>query len=281
MGGVYMLQRRRRLEVDFRNLSEDNVDDALLACTPEEMMSDLSFKEGLKVRGEWLLHRFRTVGPCCKIAYVKNVPVGMIQFNPMHSIPYFVTNRSDALYIHCIFVKKVFREKGIGFNLLQSLINEMKKPNPYFREQPCRVLVTTARQRQAFRQPSYFRLKGFSQTQGNVDAGLVYWLFKEKHGEYVSVSSSEPLKVEEKGVKIFYDPCCQWCIFINETTKNLVNEIKPSTATQELDIWKDSKEALRRGVTSRTTYVNGRPVHFKDSEQFREGVRKALLMEQE
>jgi len=266
------------LEVDFRDLSEDNVDDALSACSPEDKMSDPFFKRGMDVRREWMLQLYRTVGPCCKIAYVKDVPVGMIQFNPLHRIPYFVTERRDALYIHCIFVKKVFRAQRIGFRLLQNLIEEMKKPNPYFEEQPCRVLVTTARQRQAFRQPSFFRLKGFSQVEGNVDAGLVYWLSEEEPAERVDVSVSGPLKVEERGVTVFYDPCCQWCVFINETTKKRVNDIRAGTSIRELDIWKDSKEALRRGVTSRTTYVNGRPIQFWDSEQFQEDLRRALLL---
>jgi len=266
------------LEVDFRNLSEDNLDDALTACTPEEMMSDSFFIEGLKVRREWLLHRYRTVGPCCKIAYVKNVPVGMIQFNPLHRIPYFVTERRDALYIHCIFVKKVSREQGIGVKLLQNLIDDVKKPSPCFEGEPCRVLVTTARQREAFRQPSYFRLRGFSETAGNIDAGLVYWLAEEKPRESVKVLSSGPLRVAESGVSIFYDPCCQWCVFMTETTKKFVSEVKPGTAVREFDIWKDSKEALRRGVTSRTTYINGMPIQFWEKEQFRADVRRALLM---
>jgi len=267
------------LEVDFRNLSKvENVDEALLACTPETLLDDPFFRRGMDVRRQWLLRLFETVGSCCKIAYVGNVPVGMIQFSPMHNVPYFVTQRRDALNIHCIFVKKEFREKGIGYRLLQSLIDEMKKPNPYFDGKPCRVFVTTAQERQAFRQPSYFRLKGFSQVEGNIDAGLVYWLNAEKHAESLGVRDTGPIEVTEKGVKIFYDPCCQWCIYINEGIKKLVNETKPGTSIQEFDIWKDHGEALKRGVTSRTTYIHGKPIHFKDSEQFREDVKRALLL---
>lgn len=169
------------------------------------MTSDPSFREGLNVRREWLRRVHRTVGSCCRIAYVKSVPVGMIQFNPLHRIPYFVTKRRDALYIHCIFVKKKFREQGIGFKLLQNLVDEMREPNPYFDGQPCRVFVTTARQRQAFRQPSYFRLKGFSETAGNIDAGLVYWLSEEKPRESLDVRNAGPIQVAERGVTIFFD----------------------------------------------------------------------------
>jgi len=264
------------LKVVFQNLSEDNIDDALLACSPEEMLNDPFFRRGLDFRKKWMFRLYKTVGSCCKIAYFKNVPVGMVQFNPLHRIPSFATTRRQALYIHCIFVKKAFRERGIGAKLLQKLIDDVKKPSPYFEGQPCQVLVTTARQRQAFRQPSYFKLRGFQEIEGNIDAGLVYWLSNEKARKSIDVGVSTPIQVDEKGVKIFYDPCCQWCIFINETTKKRVNEIKPNTPIEEFDIWKNSKEALRRGITSRTTYVNGRPIQYKNSEQFREDLRKAL-----
>lgn len=264
------------MRVDFRNLSEDNVDDAIVACSSTEMMADPSFRRGMSIRKEWLLQRYRTVGSCCKIAYVKDVPVGMIQFNPLHRIPYLVTNRTDALYVHCIFVKKVFRERGIGSKLLQGLIDDVSTPNPYFEGRICRALVTTARQRQAFRQPSYFKLKGFSQTKGNVDAGLVYWL-SHKDSESIEVRSIGPVQVAERGVNIFFEPCCQWCSFINDSVRKRVNEIRPNTPIEEFDIWKNSEEALRRGVTSRTTYVNGIPVQFTDADQFREDLREALL----
>lgn len=264
------------MEVEMRNITEDNVDDALIVCTPEKMMPNPFYRQGLKVRREWLLGLTRTTGSCCKLAYKDGKPVGMIQFNPLHRIPYFAPQRRDALYIHCIFVKQEFRNQGIGSKLLETLIDEIKKPNPLFENQSCRVLVTTARERHAFKQPSYFRLRGFSEIRGNLDAGLVNWLFEEEPSESLGISSYGPIQMTEQGIAIFYDPCCQYCIYINENIRKLVTELKPSIGVRELNLWDEPREALKRSVTSRVTYINGAPILFREPEQFREAVRKAL-----
>jgi len=264
------------MKVEIRNITEDNVGDALIVCTPEKMMPNQFYRQGLKVRKEWLLGLIHTVGSCCKIAYVNEKPVGMIQFNPLHRIPYFGTKRRDALYIYCIFVKHKFRNQGIGSKLLETLIDEMKKPNPLFENRPCRVLVTTARERYAFKQPSYFRLKGFSEVKSNFDAGLVNWLFEEKPSKSLGISSHGPIQMTEQGATIFYDPSCQYCIYFNETIRKLVTELKPSISVREFNLWDEPQEALKRGVTSRVTYINGLPILFREPEQFREAIRKAL-----
>jgi ribosomal protein S18 acetylase RimI-like enzyme len=95
-----------------------------------------SYRRGLNVRRKWLLQLYRTVGPCCKIAYLERVPVGMIQYTPLHHVPYFPTQRKDVLYIHCIYVKRDFRDKRIGSKILYALINEMKKLNPLLKHNP-------------------------------------------------------------------------------------------------------------------------------------------------
>jgi GNAT superfamily N-acetyltransferase len=264
------------MEVEIRDMTENNVNDALSVCTPEKMMPILSYRQGLEVRREWLLGLLRTIGTCCKIAYINEKPVGMIQFNPLHRIPYFATQRRDALYIHCIFVKHEFRNQGIGSKLLKVLINEMKEPNPLFGNKPCQVFVTTARERHGFRQPSYFRLKGFSKVAGNLNVGLLYQLSNEEQVETLDISGHGPMRVDERGVKIFYDPSCQYCIYFNEGIRKLVREFRPDVSIEEFDLWTQSQEALKRGVTSRVTYINGTPIIFQEPERFREAVREAL-----
>ena len=103
------------------------------------------------------------------------------------------------LYIHCIFVKRDFRGKGIGSKLLCNLISEMRRPNPLFKTKQCRVIVTTARERYAFRQPSYFLFKGFKRINDNIDVGLKYWLYEADNEERLDIPVSDPIKVTEKG----------------------------------------------------------------------------------
>jgi len=247
------------LQTEIRNLCRENVEDAILACTPEGMKDDTLYKQGMEVRRKWLLHTYQTVGPCAKIAYINRIPAGMIQYTPLHHVPYFTTKRRDALYIHCIFTKKDFRLKGVADKLLRELIKEIKKPAPIFQNKPCRLFVTSARERYFSNQPSYFRKKGFRPIEGCVDAGLALWLSKPSLDEGLNIPRVEMPRVKEEGVKIFYSPTCQWCIRLNENVKKLIQELKPDIKIEEINIWDQPEEALKRGIASRVTYINGKP----------------------
>jgi len=264
------------VSVEIRTLSESNIDDVLAVCTPEKLRDIRSYREGLKVRRGWLFQLYRTVGPCCKIAYLEKVPAGMIQYTPLHHVPYFLTERKDVLYIHCIYVRRNFRGRGIGSKLLSALINEMKTTNPLFKEQPCRVFVTTARQHSGFKQPSYFLLKGFKRTMNNVDVGLAYWLSERTQMKKLDIPVSGPICVAEKGVRIFYSPSCQYCMFWNERIRKFVNEVKPNTRVEEINIWKKPEELIRRKATCQIIYVNGRPIPPMDPDKIWETIKITL-----
>jgi len=265
------------VSVKICSLSEDNVDDALKVCTSDKMRDLLSYRQGLNVRREWLLQLYRTIGPCCTIAYFDNVPVGMIQYTPLHHVPYFPTERKDVLYIHCIFVRRDFRNKGIGAKLLNALFEEMKKPNPLFESQLCRVFVTTARERVGFKQPSYFLLKGFSKTEDNLDVGLAYWLSEKEPKERLDIPITGPIQVDEQGVRIFYSPFCQYYASArNESIKKCVAQINPHIKVEEINMWTQPEESIRRRVTSPVIYVNGIPIPPMDPEQFYETIKTTL-----
>jgi GNAT superfamily N-acetyltransferase len=261
------------MNVKIYSLSESNVDDALAVCTPEKLRDIPSYREGLKVRREWLLGLYRTVGPCCKIAYLEDVPVGMIQYTALHHVPYFPTERRDVLYIHCIYVKRDFRGRGIGSKLLDVLMKEMRMTNPLFKEHPCKIFVTTARQHTGFKQPSYFLLKGFTRTMDNIDVGLTYWLSEKRPGERLDIPVSGPIQVREEGVQIFYSPACQYCMFWNERIRKFVDKVKPNARVNEVNLWTQPEEAIRRKVTSPITYVNGKPIPPMDPDQFYKNIK--------
>lgn len=247
------------MEIEIHDLSEENVDDALLACTPDRIKDNFLYKRGMEIRKKWLLHIYRTIGPCVKIAYVNKVPVGMIQYTPLHHVPYFTTKRRDALYIHCIYTKRDFRLMGVAGKLLENLTKEMKHPNPIFGNEPCRLLATSARERYGSNQPSYFRKKGFRSTTGNIDAGLILWLYKPSPNERLDIPMASMAEVNEKGVRIFFNPTCQWCIYLNEGVKRIIRELNPDVQIEEISLYDDPEEALNRGITCRVTYVNGKP----------------------
>lgn len=219
----------------------------------------------------------RRIGPCGKIAYVEDKPAGMIQYTPLHAVPYFQTKRRDVLYIHCIYVKRNLRNRGIGSALLKALVRDMEKPNRLFGKLRCRMLSTSARKRYGFTQINFFRTQGFTETKGNVDACLLYPLAKTHLGERIDIPSSKPLHLREKGVKIFFSPSCQYCKYTNESIKAKIREVNPIIEIEERNLWTHYKEALHRGITCVATYINGKPVLPLPPKQFWATIKRLSL----
>lgn len=258
-------------------LSNEKIDDALLVCTSPELRDDVNVKIGLKIRKKWLLDLYREIGPCVKIAYLDDKPVGMIQYSPLHMIPYFKTNRRDVLYIHCIYVKRNVRNRGVGSELLETLICEMEKPNKLFEGRKCGMLSTSARDRYGFTQVNYFKTKGFKEIVGNIDAGLVYSLQAADIKEGFAIPRSKPIQIKECGAKIFFDPSCQYCKYSNEGIKAKIKEANPTMEIEECNLWTHSKEAIRRGITSVATYINGMPILPMPPQEFWKTIRRLSL----
>ena len=265
------------MKIELVDFCEDNVDDALLVCTSPKLRDDKNVKIGLEIRKNWLLDLCRKIGSCAKIAYMKDKPAGMIQYSPLHTIPYFKTKRRDVLYIHCIYVKRNLRNRGVGSALLEALINDMKKPNELFEWRQCKMLSTSARERYGFTQVSYFRTKGFTETGGNIDAGLIFPLSKTSVEESLDIPRSEPLHIREKGEKIFFNPSCQYCKYTNEGIKRKIREVNPTIKIEEYNLWIHYKEALHRGITCVATYINGKPILPLPPQQFWETIKRLSL----
>lgn len=251
----------RNVSIRVIDVNEKNVDDALRVCTFPSVRDEPSYRKGCKIRKNWLLDLYRTVGPCAKIAYVAGKPVGAIEYTPLHLVPYFRTERKDVLYIHCIYVPKRYRHRGIGSALLDSLINEISNPNKLFDQAPCRMLVTSARKVYGYTQVGLFKRKGFRRIKGNPDVGLVLALFDTDKNMKLDIPPSKPRTVKERGVKIFFKPTCQYCTHTNERTiKAEIRKVNKQIPIEEVSLWTRPEEAIRRNITCVATYINGKPV---------------------
>jgi len=113
------------MKIVIKELSEKNIDDH--PC----------FKYGnqttVEMTKNWLRKVYKKFGSCVKIAYVDEKPVAMVQYAPMDIFPHI--NKTEAhrtIVIHCIYVQdKKYRGKGIAKKLMQTLIQDLKKPHPY------------------------------------------------------------------------------------------------------------------------------------------------------
>lgn len=261
-----------RLAIRVVDLSEENVDDALNVCTDPRRLSERNFLAGLEIRRKWLLDVYAEMGSCAKIAYVADKPVGIIQYTPLHALPYIKTRRKDVLYIHCMYVQEELRRRGIGSELLEAVKSEMSKPNKMFKS-PCRMLATSARKHYGYIQFGLFKTKGFRKTTNNIDYALVCPLSKTETETRLDIPTAKPLIIQEKGMKIFFKPTCQYCKTTNEKLKTEIRKINGKLKIEEYNLWTCYREALRRRITFVTTYINGQPVLPMEPKNFLKKIR--------
>lgn len=256
------------------DLNEKNVNDALNVCTDPSRLSDSNLVAGLKIRRKWLLSLYRKVGPCAKIAYIADKPVGIVQYTPLHTVPYLKTRRRDVLYIHCMYVQEEFRRRGVGSELLEAVKNEMSKPNRMFRRPMCKMLATSARKHYGYIQFGLFKTKGFQKSRNNIDYALVCPLSERETELELDIPTTKPLTIKERGVKIFFKPTCQYCRSTNENIKTEIRQINNKLKIEEFNLWTCHKEALRRGITFVATYINGHPVLPMEPDEFSKTIRR-------
>jgi GNAT superfamily N-acetyltransferase len=265
----------RNANVNVVDLDSKNIDDALDVCTFPSVRNEASYRKGCEIRKKWLLNLYRTVGSCAKIAYVADKAVGAIEYTPLHMIPYLRTRRKDALYIHCIYVPRRYRHQGIGSALLDSLIEEMSKPNELFQKSRCRMLVTSARKIHGYTQVGLFKRKGFRRMKGNADVGLVLPLSNAIEDLKLDISSSRPKAVKEHCVKIFFKPTCQYCMLTNKMIKTQIRRANKKIQIEESDLWRNSDEAIHRRITCVATYINRKPILPMANRKFLQTLRNA------
>ena len=265
------------MSIRLVDLNEENVEDALNACTDPSTLRDRSFLAGLEIRRKWLLDIYDKMGSCAKIAYVAGKPVGIIQYTPMHAVPYYNTRRRDVLYIHCMYVQEEFRNRGIGSALLKAVKSDMSKSNRMFKEQTCRMLATSARKHYGYVQFGLFRAEGFRRTKNSIDVALVCPLLSGGLETKLDIQTTKPLTIQERGVKIFFKPTCQYCKTTNRMIKGEIRKSNTKLEIEECNLWTCHREALRRGITSVATYINGHPIVPMEPERFRKTVRRLSI----
>ena len=130
----------------------------------------------------------------------------MIQYQPKPE--------EKLIEITCIFVpEKENLRKGIGKALLNALMNEMKKPKPYFDNEIPFALITWAFQVPGrYPQHEFYKRMGFKQVSKDEPFLLYYplkqdYIYTPKDKEYIP-------QEEDKGMAlIFYNPSCPFCIY--------------------------------------------------------------------
>lgn len=141
-------ERKKRLRIEVVNLTEENLKDAPeweshpFSCKyciwwefPDQCVdpSRETKEDMMQKKLRWLRNTNKVFGNCGKMVYVNGNPVGYAQFAPPELLPRSADYQSgppgdDATLISCLFIpQKEFRRLGLGSQLLQNIIDDLKK----------------------------------------------------------------------------------------------------------------------------------------------------------
>jgi len=257
------------LNFEIKDISEQSILDAILICIPEEKRDDPLFKAGIDTKGNWALKMLKKYGCFVKVAYVGSKLVGLIQYEP---IP-----RETVVEIDCIFVyPKSYQHKGIGKALLEALIEDMKKPKPYFNNKIPNALITYAFETPAgYPQNKFFEQMGFKRVRED-DPFFLYYPLIENY-KYVPRETKYKPQEEDKGKGlIFMNPNCPFCIDFTEKIKESIKEVA-DIPIRVINVFEEPEEVTKRGSVPFCT-VNGKPIQtfFTDKENFQKEVKTAI-----
>jgi len=118
------------MKIEIKDITPENVDDLVgPGCAPrwDNPNHAQTLKEGGLKKKEWVRKALQRFGCCAKVAYLEDKPVGFIEFYPMGIFPLLPKRDKRTILITCILVSdKNLQKKGIGTQLVQALINDLK-----------------------------------------------------------------------------------------------------------------------------------------------------------
>ncbi|MCX7995506.1 MAG: GNAT family N-acetyltransferase [candidate division WOR-3 bacterium] len=216
-------------------------------------------------------------GSIAKIGYIDNIPAGMIQFRPL---PEENVVRIDCIYVH----NKPHWRKGMGKNLLFSLIEDMKKPQKWFGNQPAKALIVWTFPGHSEGQlpaKDFFVIYGFKQVAEI--PSLLFYPLKECF-IYQPVKKELPQytpQPEDKGkVLIFCGPnkCPAAYPHFLKRMERYIREIDEKIPINYIDISKEPDMAKRRNVDYGDCIVNRKLIgaFVLDKQGFQNEVKNAL-----
>ncbi len=256
--------------------SENNLYDLCKLCVPLDRQSDPVYVRGVELKRIWAEDMLKRWGSVAKIAYVGEAPAGLIQYAPVPD--------EMVVRIICIFVP--YREhwrKGIGRRLLNSLIEDMRRPKSWFGGKPPSALVAKpfpGEKPGQYPARNFFIDMGFKQVEE--DPSLFYYPLK--HGfVYRPVKRSGPNYVpqdDDKGkVVIIYSPSfCPWSYLFLKRSGQEIEKAVQGVCIRWINSSEEPNEAEKRGI-SEGVIVNGRLISsfiLDDREAFIKEVLAAL-----
>jgi len=256
--------------IDIKDSNVEDVEDLINLCIPPEKRENKLFVEGAKNKKRWAAQVIKKFGSCAKLAYLNKKLVGMIQYLPKPE--------EKLMEITCIFIpEKENLRKGIGKMLLNSLIEDARKPKPYFDDDSALALITWAFQVPGrFPQHEFYKRMGFKQVNRD-EPFLLYYPLKQGYTYTPEDKEYIPQEEDKDKALIFYDPSCPFCIYFSEKIKETLRQVAPHLPVRLINQFEEADEVKKRGKVP-FCIVNQRPIEslFLDKENFQKEVAEAL-----
>jgi hypothetical protein len=263
-----------------------NAGDLCRLCVPPERREDPAFVTGMAEKGKWVAAMLDRWGAVAKLAYWGAVPAGQIQYVPLPD--------HEAVAITCIYVPAEDHwHRGVATRLLDSLIEDMGRPKPWFGGRPVRVLVTKTfpgEKPGQFSARAFFLGRGFRQVEACPDALFLPLLPGADLVDVTEWPSAEDLlwtsgssryvpQPDDAGVAlIIYGPSfCPFSFTLLKKAEELVREAAPEILIRWISRSEQPVEVERRGGFAGCV-VNATPItsFVLDRQGFQREVRAAL-----
>lgn len=267
----------QKLKVE--EVRKETVEDLAWLCVPEDRLEDPMFRKGVAMKVAWAEERLRKGEPFAKIAYFGEEPAGLLHYQIHHE--------QNLVQILCIFVpKKEHWGKGVGTGLLNALVEEMRRPQPWNGGRLPQAIVVHTFPGEAKGQLSmqaFFRRRGFQQIGEDPDL-LVLPLVLEPHFPRAfgaeTFSSPPPYRPQPEdvgSVLIIYGPSfCPWAFAFYTKGARLLEKALPGVPVRWVDGLLHPQELEKRGGFTGVV-VNARAIAHSvfEEEAFIEEVQRA------
>lgn len=264
--------------ITIKDVELQNILDLCLVCVPKEKRQTSEWQRGIEEKRLWAIEMLQKWGSFAKIAYYNDNPAGMIQYWPV--------SEENVVQIGCIYIQeKEYWRKGIGTELLRSLVKDMKKSSKWFgNKAPSAIIVHTfsGESEGQLSAREFFAKRGFRPIGNNPDVlflplinDFIYQLPEKK-----SITVYKPQDEDREKVLIFYGPnkCPAAYPFFLKRMEQYIREVDCHIPIIYVDISKESDKAKIRNANYGDCIVNNTQIKafVLDKTNFQREVKEAL-----
>jgi GNAT superfamily N-acetyltransferase/predicted Rdx family selenoprotein len=242
------------------DLTLEGVHDSISLCIGSKPGFELAREE----KRQWLESNLPDKAGA-KLAYHEGQLAGMLEYSLIEHSPFPIAGK-DLLHINCIWVLPSFHKKGLGAELLKSIIREAESRGK-------RGISVLAYNSPFFMPSSFFLHKGFHSLQVR-DLQELMWMELEtcKPPIYLLTKFSPTLDPKRVAIDVLYCAQCPWSIKTRERIERVSREFGDDVRVRSIRT--DTRNKMESLGDSRKVFLDGKESFLAPPTE--EDVRKAV-----